>query len=87
MVGEKHIIYGIHVRDRIQDAHRIQEFLTEYGCCIKTRVGFHEVQGDYCAPGGVIVLDMFGDETQCVALKEKLAAIEGLDVQEMVFCH
>ena len=44
------------------------------------------VEGE-CAPGGVIVLEMFGDEAQCVALKEKLAAIEGLDVQEMVFGH
>lgn len=87
MVGEKHVIYGIHVRDRIHDAHRVQDLFTEYGCHIKTRVGLHEVQGDFCSPGGVIVLEMFGDESECVALKRKLEAIDGIDVQEMVFHH
>ncbi|MBN2308421.1 MAG: hypothetical protein JXR94_05585 [Candidatus Hydrogenedentes bacterium] len=83
----KHIIYGIHVRDRVKEAGEVQQIFTDYGCNIKTRLGLHRVQGDVCAPGGLIVLEMFGDEAACREMKARLAAIDGIEVKEMVFEH
>lgn len=44
-----HIIVGIHVTDRMKNASEVQKIFTEYGCNIKTRLGMHEVHGNYCA--------------------------------------
>ena len=83
----QHIVLGVHVRNRVKNASMVQNLFTEYGCYIRTRIGLHEVQGDVCSPNGVIVLELFGDEAKCEELRSKLAAIEGLDVQQMVFTH
>jgi len=82
-----HIIYGIHVTDRMRDAEGVQNLLSEYGCYIKTRIGLHDVNEKYCSPHGVILLEMFGDPAICMELKRKLEAIGGVDVKEMVFTH
>jgi hypothetical protein len=87
MVGNKHIVYGVHVRDRMQDATKVQDLFSEYGCYIKTRIGLHEVQGEFCSPGGVILLEMFGDETMCTELRDKLSAFKEVEVKELVFEH
>lgn len=78
---------GVHITDRVQRATDVQQVFTEYGGNIKTRLGLHEVRGDYCAPSGVILLELFGDEQACAALRDKLGAIEGVEVKEMVFEH
>jgi hypothetical protein len=87
MVGDAHLLYAIHVLDRMKDAPKVQQVFSEYGCHIKTRVGFHEVKGDFCSPGGVIILEMFGDPAPCAELKDKLSVIDGLEVQEIRFSH
>lgn len=87
MVGNKHMVMGVHVRNRMKDATLLQDLFSEYGCYIKTRIGLHEVHDDYCSPGGVILLEMFGDESKCRELKAKLDAIDGLEVQMLEFGH
>lgn len=84
---DKHIVLGVHVTNRIKDAGPVQHLLTEYGCNIKTRVGLHEVGENICGPGGIIVLEMFGDETVCLSLADKLNKLEGVEAQRMVFSH
>lgn len=84
---DKHIIYGVHVTDRMSKVPNIQDLFSEYGCNIKTRIGLHDVSEGYCSPGGVILLEMFGDEQVCEELRDKLNAIDGIEVQEMVFEH
>lgn len=84
---ERHIVFGIHLMDRYKEAGEVQRLLTEYGCNIKTRVGLHHVDENACSPRGLILLEMFGDETTCFALADKLNAIEGVEVQRMVFDH
>ena len=81
----KHIIYGVHVTDRLHKVAEVQKLLTEYGGHIKTRLGLHEVENS--SPNGLLVLEMWGDEGKCVALRDKLNAIDGIEVQEMVFDH
>ncbi len=87
MVNDKHLILGLHVKNRIKDAGAVQDLLTQYGCNIKTRVGLHEVSGDFCAPNGIMLLELFGDEATCTELQTKLKAVDGLDVKKMVFEH
>lgn len=86
-VREKHIILGVHVTDRVKEAPDVQKLLTAYGCNIKTRVGLHHVDDNACSPRGLILLELFGDEAVCRELTDKLGALEGVEVQTMVFDH
>jgi len=84
---QTHVILGVHVRDRIQDAGRVQQLFGEYGCNIRTRVGLHQVDDDFCSPGGVILLEIHGGEAVADELAAKLNAIEAVEVQKLVFAH
>ena len=86
-MSDEHIILGIHITDRLKNAVGVQKVFTEYGCNIKTRVGLHRVDENACSPRGLILLEMFGDAALCRELKAKLAALEGIEVQEMFFEH
>lgn len=86
MAKEDHIIYGVHITDRLHHASQVQDVLTEYGCNIKTRLGLHECQ-TVCSPNGLLILEMAGDQDRCRELRDKLNAVEGVEVKEMVFDH
>lgn len=83
----RHVIYGVHIQNRGENAVRVQQLLTEYGCYIKTRLGMHEVDEAFCSTGGILLLEMFGDIAKCEALRDKLNALDGIEVQEMIFDH
>ena len=78
-------ILGIHAKNRMVNAKAVQELLTEYGCSIRTRVGLHRVSDGICAADGVILLELFGETVLCEELYEKLSALDGVDVQKMIF--
>jgi hypothetical protein len=84
---EKHIILGVHITSRAKHVPMVQTLFTEYGCSIKTRLGLHEVNGQFCSPNGLVVLEMCGDEKTCNQLADKLGKVEGVEVQKMVFSH
>ena len=84
---EKHLIFGVHVQHRVQSVPHVQKLLTEYGCNIKTRIGLHQVTENLCSHQGLIVLEMFGEEATCLELADKLSALDGVEVQKMVFEH
>ena len=84
---DKHIIYGVHVTNRMNKATNVQQLFSEYGCNIKTRIGLHDVGKDFCSPSGVILLEMFGDEAACDEFRKKLSTIDGIEVQQMIFDH
>jgi hypothetical protein len=83
---DKHIILGVHVTERLKKAVEVQSLLSQYGCSIKTRLGLHEV-GNVCSPNGLLLLEMWGEDETCFELADKLAEIEGIEVQKMVFTH
>ena len=83
----EHIIVGIHVTDRLKNAGDVQKIFTQYGCNIKTRLGLHEVHGNYCAGGGIVLLGMVGDMKDVDAMLRKLKKIEGLEAKKMTFTH
>lgn len=84
---DKHLIYGVHIDDRVREVPDVQRIFTEYGCHIRTRVGLHHVDEKFCSPRGLILLEMHGDETACQEMASRLSAIEGVEVQQMVFDH
>ncbi len=84
---ENHHIIGIHLNDRTNQAPDVQQLLTQYGCNIKTRLGLHHVDERFCSPSGVILLEMFGDESTCRELALKLRQLGGVEIQEMEFTH
>jgi hypothetical protein len=84
---EKHIILGVHVTDRIHHVSNVQELLTEYGCSIRTRLGLHESEKGFCSPNGLLLLEMTDDQKSADDLTDKLNAIEGIEVKQIVFDH
>jgi hypothetical protein len=82
----KHIIVGVHITDRLENAVKVQQILTEYGGNIKTRLGLHEVTG---TPNlnGLLLLEMVGDESRCLSILNRLSGVAGVFVQKMVFEH
>ena len=83
----RHIILGVHITDRAIHVPKVQDLFTEYGCSIRTRLGLHEASDRSCSPNGLILLEMAGPEGPVEELIRKLKAIEGVDVQKMVFEH
>jgi len=78
-------ILGLYVTNRIKASAKVQELLTKYGCYIKTRLGLHEVATEFCSESGLIILELFGAVDKQNELENELHAIEGLQVQKMVF--
>jgi hypothetical protein len=79
-----HLIYAVHVTDRLHQVSEVQRLLTEYGCQIKTRLGLHESSA---APNGLLLLEMIGDVKRCQELFDKLNAITGIEVKSVTFDH
>ena len=51
-------IIGISVSNRKEDAAKLQDILTEYGCVIKTRIGLHDM-GEYkCLNYGIVLIEV-----------------------------
>lgn len=48
-------IIGISVQNRLDDAQKLQEILTRYGCAIKTRIGLHDMSEFAC---GIVLLEV-----------------------------
>jgi len=86
-MSDTHKILAVHLTDRVTEAVEVQKVFTEYGCNIKTRVGLHDVAGDYCAPGGVIILELVGPEGITAEVGGKLGAITGVETKIVEFPH
>jgi hypothetical protein len=83
----KHVIFGIHITDRIHHVDPVQHILTEYGCSIRTRLGLHDANEKFCSPNGLLLLELAGDMDSHGEMFDKLNSIEGVEVQKMVFNH
>jgi hypothetical protein len=83
----KHRILGVHVTDRVKRSGDVQAIFSEYGANIRTRLGLHDVHEGYCAPNGLILVEVIGDDQVFAELRDKLNAVAGIEVQEMVFDH
>ena len=84
---ERHIIVGVHITDRTKHVGQVQALFTEYGCYIKTRLGLHEASQQVCSPNGLILLELIDNAAVVDEFSGRLSALEGVDVQKMVFDH
>jgi hypothetical protein len=78
-------ILGIQVLDRVKEAGLTQLALTRHANCIRTRLGFHELNDAICSRTGLILLELCGDPQEQAKLENDLKAIGGLNIQEMKF--
>ncbi|MBR1423944.1 hypothetical protein IJ579_00085 [bacterium] len=51
-------IMGINVQNRQQEASKLQDFLTKYGCFIRTRIGLHPMDEYKCLNYGIILIEV-----------------------------
>lgn len=51
-------IMGILLDNRVEEAAKFQEILTECGCHIRTRIGLHNIGEFKCINNGIIVLEV-----------------------------
>lgn len=84
---DRHVILGLHITDRLTRASEIQRVFSEHGCNIKTRLGLHEVSDSFCSAQGIVLLELCGADAELESMERKLAAVEGVEVQKMVFTH
>lgn len=84
---DRHVILGVHITDRATGASRVQEVLAEFAAHIRTRLGLHDVDPPGPSPSGVIVLHVVADDGALDRMVERLCAIEGVEVQRMIFTH
>jgi hypothetical protein len=78
-------VLGFILANRNENAPQVQKLLTEFGCSIKTRIGLHEVDEKLCSTSGLILLELFGDESASAELEKRLREIRGIQVQKMLF--
>ena len=84
---DKHIIVGVHITERAKHAGEVQNIFTKYGCSIRTRLGLHEADAKVCSPNGLILLEMTDDDAVVAEMTAGLTALDGVEVQQMVFDH
>lgn len=87
MALDNHLILAVHITDRIHHVSPVQELFTEYGCSIRTRLGLHEANKNFCSPNGLIILEMLNDDEKSHELADKLNEIEGVEVKKVFFDH
>ncbi len=75
-------LMGIIVENRYEDAVKVQDLLTKYGCMIKIRLGLHEA-GEVCSDEGFIVLQLCGSNDEIQGFCEELNAINGVSADFM----
>lgn len=71
----------IKVKSRANHAQEVQKVLTEFGCCIKLRLGLHEITSDSCANDGLIILQVSSEGDRVGKMIEALREIDELEVK------
>jgi hypothetical protein len=78
-------VIGLLITDRVKEAGKTQEVLSQFAHIIQSRLGFHEVTESVCSRVGVIILQVSGKPEECQLLENSLSSIGGLEVQRMIF--
>lgn len=78
-------IMAIKINGRLNRAPHVQEILTQYGCNIETRVGFHEASQDQCSMDGFIVLQLCGEKDEIQAMHRDLDKVDGVSAKLIDF--
>ncbi|MDP4119298.1 MAG: hypothetical protein Q8873_08975 [Bacillota bacterium] len=71
-------VIGIRMDNRVGNAVKFQEVLTENGCSIKARLGLHETSENACSNDGLIILQPCGEKEEINSLVEDLNKLDGV---------
>ena len=63
---------------RQEEAVKVQQILTGWGCIIKTRLGIHDGVLDNCSDEGLLILELHGTDEQKQELARKVAVLPGV---------
>lgn len=74
-------IMAIRLPQRVQTAPVFQNILSRYGCNIRTRIGLHDINETYCAPDGIIVLEVIGKDEIISSMLKELEEIKELQIK------
>jgi hypothetical protein len=74
----KKSILLILIGKRKEEAVKVQQILTGWGCLIKTRLGIHDGVLDNCSDTGLIILELVGTDEQKQELARKVAVLPGV---------
>ena len=75
----KKSILLILVGKRKDDAVKLQQILTAWGCIIKTRLGIHDGVLENCSDEGLLILELYGTDEQKNELARKVAVLSGVN--------
>ena len=74
----KKSILLILIGKRKEDAVKVQQILTAWGCIIKTRLGIHDGVMENCSDEGLLILELYGSDEQKEELKRKVSVLPGV---------
>ncbi|MBA4251939.1 MAG: hypothetical protein C0425_11260 [Chlorobiaceae bacterium] len=66
------------VGNRKEDAVKVQQILTSWGCLIKTRLGIHDGVLENCSDTGLLILELVGTNEQNQEIARKLSLLPGV---------
>ena len=75
----KKTILLILIGKRKDEAVKVQQILTAWGCIIKTRLGIHDGVLDNCSDEGLLILELYGSQEQKEELARKVAVLPGVN--------
>ena len=78
-------IMSLILNNRVKNAVKLQDVLTESGCIIRARIGLHEA-GNACANEGLIILQVAGTDAQVEELEKKLNSVDGVKAKNLQIC-
>ena len=85
MKKTRHIILGVHVKERTKSVPKLQKIFSKYGHLIKTRLGLHDVSCDNAVPTGLILLDLVACADGVAKFEKDLRSIKNVEVKKMMF--
>lgn len=63
---------------RKEEAVKVQQILTAWGCIIKTRLGIHDGVLENCSDEGLLILELYGTDEQKQELARKVEVLPGV---------
>jgi len=66
------------IGNRKEEAVKVQQILTGWGCLIKTRLGIHDGVLDNCSDSGLLILELVGSDEQNREIARKLSFLHGV---------
>jgi len=77
-------ILGIKINNRNDNATKVQNILTKFGCYINTRLGLHSQEKDYCSQLGLVLIEITNNK-KAEEIETELSTINDIALQKMVF--